>query len=347
VTTTAPLYEGKAKRVFAGVDPELYEVEFKDDFTAFNGEKRAQMAGKGQLNNEICARLYGLLEQAGVRTHLIGVLSDRRQLVWKARMLALEVVVRNRVAGSLSSRLGMEEGSVLAQPVVELYLKNDALGDPLINRAHARALGIATDVEMDAATATALQVNAILGPVFAQAGLVLVDFKLEFGYDSAGRLLLADEISPDTCRLWDAATGEKRDKDRFRRDLGGVIEAYADVLQRLRPVTPEPRPVDRTSVHAVRGTQGSVQDRSNSFVATVTVNLKKSVLDPQGAAVLRALQTLGYATAQEVRIGKHIELRLQGENRAAVRAQVTQMCERLLANTVIETYAVDVREENA
>lgn len=229
---TQRLYEGKAKIVYATSDPELVVIEYKDDATAFNGELRGSIAGKGICNNRISSHLYSLLNDAGIRTHFVARLDDRRQLTRRVSIIPLEVVVRNVAAGSIAKRLGLTEGTPLPKVVTELYYKRDDLGDPLVNRSHIAALGIATPEILDRLEATALLVNRILTPVFAQAGLTLIDFKLEFG-TSGDELLLADEISPDTCRLWDIESGERLDKDRFRRSLGGVEEAYREVLRRL------------------------------------------------------------------------------------------------------------------
>jgi phosphoribosylaminoimidazole-succinocarboxamide synthase len=229
------LYEGKAKQVWSTDDPELVIQYFKDDATAFNAQKRGTIASKGVLNNAISEHLFKLLEGAGVKTHLVERLSEREMLVRKLRIFPIEVVVRNVVAGSLAKRMGREEGERLASPVVELYYKDDALGDPMINESHALVFGLATRADLDAIVATSLRVNAVLQPFFAERDLTLVDFKLEFGRAADGTILLGDEICPDTCRFWDVKTGERLDKDRFRRDLGGVEEAYQEVYRRVVP----------------------------------------------------------------------------------------------------------------
>ena len=227
------LYEGKAKRVFATNDPELLIVDYKDDATAFNGLKKGTISGKGVINNQMSNRLMHKLEKAGIPTHFVRELSERETLVKKVAIVPLEVIVRNIAAGSFSKRYGMEEGVVFEQPTIEFSYKNDALGDPLLNTLHARALGLATDTEIEQIKCYAFRINEILKAFWAECGVTLVDFKLEFGRLSDGTIVLADEISPDTCRLWDTKTHEKLDKDRFRRDLGGVEDAYAEIMKRL------------------------------------------------------------------------------------------------------------------
>ena len=227
------IYEGKAKKVYKTDDPELYIVDYKDDATAFNGLKKGTIAGKGIINNQMSNRLMQMIEQKGVPTHFVRELSERETLVKKVSIVPLEVIVRNIAAGSFSKRYGVDEGMVFEEPVIEFSYKNDALGDPLLNTDHALALKVATRAEIDTIKSYALKVNSILKAFWAECGVTLVDFKLEFGKTTDGSIILADEISPDTCRLWDSATGEKLDKDRFRRDLGGVEEAYAEIMKRL------------------------------------------------------------------------------------------------------------------
>jgi phosphoribosylaminoimidazole-succinocarboxamide synthase len=227
------LYEGKAKKVYRTDSPDLYIVEYKDDATAFNGAKRGTIEGKGVVNNRISNRLFQLLEQHGVPTHFVETLSDRETCVKAVRILPLEVVVRNLAAGSLSKRLGIEEGKQLARPLIEFYYKDDALGDPLISAEHAEILGFASKDDIEEIQKLALKVNEVLSGFMAERGILLVDFKLEFGKTEDGTLLLADEISPDTCRFWDKNTHEKLDKDRFRQSLGGVEEAYQEMMRRV------------------------------------------------------------------------------------------------------------------
>ena len=227
------IYEGKAKKVFETDSPDLLIVSYKDDATAFNGLKRGTIAGKGAINNRMSNALMRLLAGRGIPTHYVEELSDRETVVKRVKIVPLEVIVRNIAAGSFSKHYGVEEGKVFAQPTIEFSYKNDSLGDPLLNDYHALALGIATREDIDTITTYAFQINAELKAFWASCGVTLVDFKLEFGKLPDGTIVLADEISPDTCRLWDSATGKKLDKDRFRRDLGGVEDAYQEIMARL------------------------------------------------------------------------------------------------------------------
>lgn len=231
-----PLYEGKAKRLWATENTETLRMEFKNDATAFNGEKKASFENKGRLNNSISTLIYGFLENEGVPTHFVRQIDETNVEVKKVNILMVEVIVRNLAAGSYCKRTGAEEGHVFGLPVIEFSYKSDELGDPLINDDYIREMGLATPEDLAHLRKSALQVNAILTDFFAKCGLKLVDFKLEFGrlVSDPAVIVLADEISPDGCRLWDLKTGEKMDKDRFRRDLGGVMEAYEEVLGRLK-----------------------------------------------------------------------------------------------------------------
>ena len=227
------LYEGKAKKVFATEDPQLLIVQYKDDATAFNGLKKGTIVGKGIINNQMSNRLMAMLESEGVPTHFVQELSQRETLVKKVSIVPLEVIVRNIAAGSFSKRYGVDEGVVFDQPTIEFSYKNDELGDPLLNTKHALALKMATPEEIETIERYSLKINEVLKACWLSCGVILVDFKLEFGRLADGTIVLADEISPDTCRLWDSKTHEKLDKDRFRRDLGGVEEAYAEIMNRL------------------------------------------------------------------------------------------------------------------
>jgi phosphoribosylaminoimidazole-succinocarboxamide synthase len=314
--TDTPLYEGKAKKIFATAKEDEYLVLFKDDATAFNGAKKGQIESKGQLNNAISAAFFQLLAQAGIKTHFIRQVDAISSLVKKVTIIPLEVVVRNIAAGSLAQRLGWPEGQALAQPIVEFYYKDDELGDPLINHNHISALKIATPEELDYLEKESLKINRILVDYLLARGIKLVDFKLEFGR-AGGEILLADEISPDTCRFWDAKTNEKMDKDRFRRDLGQVTEAYQEIHNRLLLSL-------------------------GQYRARVEVRLKDSVLDPQGEAILRALKSLGHEEFSSIRVGKLIELTLAGVSQASVNETVERLADELLANPNMERYSLSV-----
>ena len=227
------LYEGKAKKVYATADADKVIVSYKDDATAFNGLKKGTIEGKGVINNKMSNFLMQILEKEGVKTHYVEELSERETVVKKVSIVPLEVIIRNISAGSFAKRYGVNEGVVFEQPTIEFSYKNDDLGDPLLNEYHALALKLATKEEIELIKSMAFKVNEVLKAYFAKLNVTLVDFKLEFGKTSEGTIVLADEISPDTCRFWDSTTGEKLDKDRFRRDLGGVEGAYQEMMRRL------------------------------------------------------------------------------------------------------------------
>ena len=227
------LYEGKAKKVYATEDPELLIVSYKDDATAFNGKKKGTITGKGAINNRVTNFMMQRLEEQGVPTHFVEELNDRETVVKKVEIVPLEVIIRNISAGSFAKRYGVEEGIPFENPTIEFSYKNDDLDDPLINEYHIQALKLATPEEVDTIKKMAFKINEVMKAFFAQRNVDLVDFKLEFGKTSDGTIVLADEISPDTCRFWDSETHEKLDKDRFRRDLGGVEEAYAEMMKRI------------------------------------------------------------------------------------------------------------------
>lgn len=357
-------YEGKAKIVWepgtgdeaalaeAGLSAaDVYVVEFKDSATAFDGKKKGTIGGKGRCNNLISARLFELLEREGVPTHFVRTVSDHEMLVRRLRIIPVEVVVRNVAAGSLAKRLGLEEGTPLPGAVLELNYKRDDLGDPMVNRYHIRAMDLATEDEMDRVEELALRINDILGKVLGDCDLRLIDFKLEFGLAASGEVVLGDEISPDTCRFWDTASGEKLDKDRFRRDLGGVEEAYEEVLRRVTAASERWQakwPAAGGGARTASG--GKVASAAEpaapaeaglpaAYHAPVFVTLKKTVLDPQGVAVQNALRSLGYSEVADVRVGKFITLELT----EASRERVDEMCRRLLANPVIEDYTFEIK----
>lgn len=314
------LYRGKAKIVWATEDPERVVMEFTEAATAFDGAKRGVIGGKGRCNATISAILFRYLEAEGIPTHLVEQVAENELLCRRLRIVPLEVVVRNRAAGGISRRLGIAEGTPLARPVLEFSYKSDALGDPMVNDDHALALGLATAPELARMREMALATNALLRRFLGARGLELIDFKLEFGRDAGGQLVLGDEISPDTCRLWDIGTGEKLDKDRFRRDLGGVEEAYEEVLRRVQ-----------ADARAAAG-------EPVLFDGVVEVTLKEGVLDPQGRAIAGALHSLGYRGVEEVRVGKLIEVRLRAADHAEARRQLGEMGQRLLANPVLEDF---------
>lgn len=232
ITKTEQLYEGKAKKVYATNNPDYVIVDYKDDATAFNGEKKGTITGKGAINNKMTNFMFKLLEKEGVPTHLVEEISDRETIVKKVEIVPLEVIVRNVAAGSFSKKLGIEEGTPLKQPTLEFSYKNDDLGDPFSNKYYALGLDLATEKEIEDITKYAFKVNEFMLKFFKEIGIDLIDFKIEFGrfHD---QIILADEISPDTCRFWDSKTHEKLDKDRFRRDMGGVEEAYQEMMKRV------------------------------------------------------------------------------------------------------------------
>ncbi|GAA3657840.1 phosphoribosylaminoimidazolesuccinocarboxamide synthase [Asaccharospora irregularis] len=227
------LYEGKAKQIYSTENENEYVVYYKDDATAFNGEKKAEISSKGILNNKISTIIFEMLKENGIESHFIKSLSDREMLVKKVEILPLEVIVRNITAGSFCKRVGIEEGLVLDEPIFEICYKNDEYGDPLLNDDHAVAMKLATREELKFLKEETLKINELMKEFFLKMNLKLVDFKIEFGKDTDGNIILADEISPDTCRLWDVNTNEKLDKDRFRRDLGDLVEGYTEVLARM------------------------------------------------------------------------------------------------------------------
>jgi len=228
------LYEGKAKKVFKTDNPNEFIIEYKDDATAFNGEKKGSIGGKGVINNKMTELIYTMLEEKGIPTHFIKLLSDSEQLVKAVTIFPLEVIIRNTAAGSICKRVGLEEGLKLDTPIFEFSYKNDAFGDPLINDYHAIAMKLATKEEIETIREMTFKINDILKEFFLEKGINLVDFKIEFGKTADGQIVLADEISPDTCRFWDVKTNEKLDKDRFRRNLGNVEEAYVEMLKRVK-----------------------------------------------------------------------------------------------------------------
>ncbi len=344
------IYEGKAKKVHLTDDPGVVWVDYKDDATAFNGVKRGTIKGKGYFNNQISAIFFQLLKEAGIETHFIAMDGDRSMFVKKLKILPIEVVVRNVVAGSLAKRTGLPEGTMLPSTVLELYYKNDALGDPLFNDEHVAAMGLATPEQVSHIKSEALRVNRALRAFLVPRKLDLIDFKLEFGLHD-GKVLLGDEISPDTCRFWDTDTKEKLDKDRFRRDLGNVEEAYAEVLHRVsQPAAGDvfgtggvAAAAAEPQVAAARaGGNGAAANGGGRWQARVFVTLKRTVLDPQGRTVQGALEVMGYRGVGDVRVGKYMEIAVDAATEGEARSKVDDMCRRLLSNPVIEEYSFEV-----
>ncbi|MBI2995933.1 MAG: phosphoribosylaminoimidazolesuccinocarboxamide synthase [Candidatus Melainabacteria bacterium] len=333
ITKTKPLYSGKAKDIFETEEGDILLAYFRDSATAFNARKKGEIQNKGKVNATISAFLFELLEQNGIKTHFIKQISDNELLVKKVKIIPLEVIVRNIAAGSLCKRLGIKEGKILKEPILEFNYKNDELGDPLLTRSYIKnALEITEDTMLDLITDISLKANEVFKDFFLKIGIKVVDFKLEFGLDKTGNLLLADELSPDNFRFWDSKTNEKLDKDRFRHDLGNVEEAYQEMLKRVREgiETRDQRPETR--------------DQNSQFYSIkVQVLPKADILDPQGQAVEKALSSLGYKDVKDLKIGKEIVFRINADSKEKAKSQVIEMCERLLANPVIEDYVIEIQ----
>ena len=331
------IYEGKAKVLYEGPEPGTLIQHFKDDATAFNAKKHQVIEGKGVLNNRISEYLFQHLNDIGVPTHFIRRLNMREQLIREVEIVPLEVVVRNVAAGSLSQRLGIEEGTQLPRSIIEFYYKNDQLNDPMVSEEHITAFGWATPQEIDDIMALAIRVNDFLTGLFLGIGIRLVDFKMECGRlfeNDMMRIIVADEISPDSCRLWDIKSNEKLDKDRFRRDLGGLLEAYTEVAKRLGILMENERPAGYRS--------GAGEELRSRVKARVTVTLKTGILDPQGKAIEGALKSLGVDGVASVRQGKVFDIELAGADKAKAEAALKDAADKLLANTVIENYRVEL-----
>ncbi len=312
---------------------------FKDDATAFNKKKHDVVDGKGVLNNRISEYIFSHLNRIGIPTHFIKRINMREQLIKEVEIIPLEIVVRNVAAGSLAKRLGIEEGTVLPRSIIEFYYKADALDDPMVSEEHVTAFGWASPQEIDDIMALAIRVNDFLTGLFLGVGIQLVDFKIECGRLFEGdmmRIVVADEISPDSCRLWDVNTNQKLDKDVFRRDLGNLVEAYQEVARRLGIMNEnEPNPAPSRADQQASGAGSMIKAR-------VTVTLKNGVLDPQGKAIEHALGGLGFSGVDSVRQGKVFDVVLETSDRAKAEAELKAMGEKLLANTVIEDFAVEV-----
>ena len=329
--SSKPIYTGKAKDIYETDDPEVLRAYFRDSATAFNAQKKGEISGKGKINATISTILFRLCENNGIKTHFIKQLSENELLIKKVKIVPLEVIVRNIAAGSLCKRLGIKEGKVLKEPIVEFSYKNDELGDPLLTRAYIKnALEIADDKLLDQIIELTLKANEIFKAFFLKVGIKVVDFKLEYGCDKNGELLLADELSPDNYRFWDAKTNEKLDKDRFRQDLGNVEGAYQEMLKRVQ-----------------EGAQTTVNHKSQAinhqlFNVKIQVLPKRDILDPQGQAVEKALTSLGYDSIKDLKIGKEIVFNITSESKESAKHKVKETCEKLLANPIIEDYTVNI-----
>ena len=334
------IYEGKAKVLYEGPEPGTLIQHFKDDATAFNAKKHQVIEGKGVLNNRISEYLFQHLNDIGVPTHFIRRLNMREQLIREVEIVPLEVVVRNVAAGSLSQRLGIEEGTQLPRSIIEFYYKNDQLNDPMVSEEHITAFGWAPPQEIDDIMALAIRVNDFLTGLFLGIGIRLVDFKMECGRlfeNEMMRIIVADEISPDSCRLWDIKSNEKLDKDRFRRDLGGLLEAYTEVAKRLGILIENERPAGSGPVLVKSEAEGA------TVKARVTVTLKSGIPDPQGKAIEGALKSLGVDGVASVRQGKGFDIELAATDKAKAEAALKAAADKLLANTVIENYAIELK----
>ena len=328
-----PIYSGKAKDIFETDEQDILRAYFRDSATAFNAQKKGQIHDKGKINATISALLFELCEKNGIKTHFIKQISDCELLIKKVKIIPLEVIVRNIAAGSLCKRLGLKEGKVLKEPILEFSYKNDALGDPLLTRAYIKnALEITDDKTLNEITDLSFKANEIFKDFFLNIGIKVVDFKLEFGTDKDGVLLLADELSPDNFRFWDAITNEKLDKDRFRQDLGNVEGAYKEMLKRV--------------TEGIKKSNHQLPITNWLFSVKIQVLPKKDILDPQGLAIEKALTSLGYNGVKDLKVGKEIVFKINAENKKEAISKVSEMCERLLANPVIEDYRIEVEQIN-
>ena len=332
-----PIYSGKAKDIFETEEPDVFRAYFRDSATAFNAQKKGEIHDKGKVNASISALLFQLCEQNGIKTHFIKQISENELLIKKVKIIPIEVIVRNIAAGSLCKRLGMKEGKVLKSPIVEFSYKNDELGDPLLTRAYIKnALEISDDKTLDLITNLALKANEIFKEFFLNIGIKVVDFKLEYGFDKSGNLLLADELSPDNFRFWDAKTNEKLDKDRFRQDLGNVEGAYQEMLRRVK------EGAKNFSNQSLALSPHSSVLGSQFFSIRIQVLPKADILDPQGQAVEKALVSMGYKEVKDVKIGKEIAFKISTDSKINAEEQVKEMCDKLLANPVIEDYKIEI-----
>ena len=333
------LYEGKAKIIYATSDKNLVIQYFKDDATAFNNQKKSTIEGKGVLNNRISEHILSNLSQIGIKNHLVKRLNMREQIIKLVEIIPIEFIVRNVATGSITKRLGIEDGTVLKEPLIEYCYKDDSLGDPLIAEDHIYAFEWATKKEIEKVKKMILRINDFMIGMFRGVGIKLIDFKLEFGrlkVNGKNEIILADEISPDTCRLWDFITEKKLDKDRFRKDLGDLIPAYTEVAKRLGILH------EQSNVSAVNVTKLSSVKKKNKLKLAITVTLKKDVLDPQGKTVQQTLKNLGVNSIQKLRQGKYFEVEIieNDENNAMKIGE--DICKKLLANLIIEDYKINI-----
>ena len=334
------LYEGKAKILYETKDKNLVIQHFKDDATAFNNLKKSSVVGKGVLNNRISEYILTNLSQCGIETHLIKRINMREQLIKKAEIFPIEFIVRNIATGSLTKRLGIPEGTILEKPLLEYCFKKDELNDPIISKEHIYAFGWANEDEINSIDKTTLRINDILLGLFRGIGIKLVDFKIEYGKIwnkdiEKNEIILADEISPDTCRLWDSKTEKKLDKDRFRKDLGNIIQGYQEVARRLG-IMPE-----ETNISEVNfGKTASIKFKKNNLKFSITVTLKKDVLDPQGKVVQNTLVNLGM-NLKNIRQGKYFEVEVEEKDQIKAEREVNEMCKKLLVNLIIEDFKIN------
>ena len=335
------LYEGKAKIIYETKDKNLVIQHFKDDATAFNNLKKAKVEGKGVLNNRISEYILTNLSQCGIKTHLIKRLNMREQLIKKAEIFPIEFIVRNIATGSLTKRLGIPEGTILERPLLEYCYKKDELNDPLISREHIFSFGWATKNEIKTIDKMTLRINDILSGMFRGIGIKLVDFKIEYGKvwnkeNELNEIVLVDEISPDTCRLWDSKTEKKLDKDRFRKDLGNIFQAYQEVARRLG-IMPE-----ETNISEVNfGKTIPIKFKKNNLKFSVIITLKKDVLDPQGKVVQNTLTNFGINNLRSIRQGKFFEIDIDEDDAVKAENKIKEMCQKLLANLIIEDFKIN------
>ena len=331
------LYEGKAKIIYSTNDKGLVIQHFKDDATAFNNQKKDLIEGKGILNNRISEHILTQLNSVGIKNHLVKRLNMREQLVKLVEIIPIEFIMRNIATGSLTKRLGIEDGTVLDYPLIEYCLKNDELGDPVISREHIYAFNWLSHIELEWIDEQLKRINDFLQGMFRGVGIKLVDFKVEFGkveINGKSQIILADEISPDTCRLWEANTDKKLDKDRFRNDLGNLIEAYQDVARRLNILH------EQSNIRPLKYPKPKAVKIKKKMKIKVIVTLKNGVLDPQGRAIQQTLNGMSFVNVEEVRQGKFFEIDVKENDETKAKSEVEEMCKKLLANLVIEDYKI-------